>query len=214
MQEKGIGTTSLEDLLPHERQEPWGRKSEDRTANAPLVIHREEPDSLRLEGPTLAIGAACCVERHGDPDAIGGELVRDRLSECFGPSMHFHLNRRHAGSARADEIRSPTEDRDLDPNIESGIPKPGRNRFTKVGLETECHKPRDVGPKENGNPGSREPPAPGQLMRTGAPLELTVPALQRPVEGEGGDDGDCPESSELRIEREEARGCESDRESE
>ena len=214
MQEKGIGTTSLEDLLSHERQEPWGRKSEDRTANAPLVIDREEPDSLRLEGPTLAIGAACCVERHGDPDAIGGELVRDRLSKCFGPSMHFHFNRRHAGSARADEIRSPTEDRDLDPNIESGIPKPGRNRFTKVGLETECHKPRDVGPKENGNPGSREPPAPGQLMRTGAPLELTVPALQRPVEGEGGDDGDCPESSELRIEREEARGCESDRESE
>jgi len=108
----------------------------------------------------LAIGAGCRIERHRDPDAIGGELVRDRLSECFGPSMHFHLNRRHAGSARADEIRSPTEDRDLDPNIESGIPKPGRNRLTKLGLETECHKPRDVTPKENGNPGSREPARP------------------------------------------------------
>ena len=169
MQEKGIGTTSLEDLLSHERQEPWGRKSEDRTANAPLVIDREEPDSLRLEGPTLAIGAACCVERHGDPDAIGGELVRDRLSECFGPSMHFHLNRRHAGSARADEIRSPTEDRDLDPNVESGIPKPGRNRFTKVGLETECHKPRDVGPRKMVIPGQPNRPAPGQSSANRGP---------------------------------------------
>jgi hypothetical protein len=140
MQEKGIGTTTLEDLLPHERQEPWGRKSEDGTANAPPVIDREEPDSFRLEGPSLAIGPACCVERHGDPDAIGGELVRDRLSECFDPSMHFHFNRRHARSARADEIRSPTEDRDLDPNVESGIPEPCRDRFPKVGLKTKCHK--------------------------------------------------------------------------
>ena len=141
MEEKGIGTTTLKDLLPHERQEPRGRRSEDGTANAPPVIDREEPDAFRLEGPSLAIGAGCCIERHRDPDAIGGKLVRDRLSKCFGPSMHFHLNRRHAGSARADEIRSPTEDRDLDPNIESGIPKPGRNRLTKLGLETECHKP-------------------------------------------------------------------------
>src|SRR2546427_10019547 len=98
MQEKGIGTTSLEDLLSHERQEPWGRKSEDRTANAPLGIDREEPDSLRLEGPTLAIGAACCVERHGDPEAIGREVVPDRLAACFGPSMHFYRKRHHHAS--------------------------------------------------------------------------------------------------------------------
>src|SRR5438876_36267 len=58
MQEKGIGTTTLEDLLPHERQEPWGRKSEDRTANAPPVVDREEPDPLRLEGPSLSRGTA------------------------------------------------------------------------------------------------------------------------------------------------------------
>src|SRR2546422_11703681 len=109
---------------------------DERTATAPMVIHSEEPGFLRLEGQSLAIGAACCVERHGDPDAIGGELVRDRLSACFGPSMHFHLNRRHAGSARADAIRSPTDDRDLDPDVESGIPKPGRHRVTTVGLET------------------------------------------------------------------------------
>ena len=141
MQEKGIRTTTLEDLLPHERQEPWGSGSEDGTANAPPVVDREEPDSLRLEGPTLAIGAACRAERHRDPDAIGGELVRDRLSKCFGPSMHFHLNRGHARSARADEIRSPSEDRDLEPNFESGIPKPGRDRFPEVGLKTECHEP-------------------------------------------------------------------------
>ncbi len=133
--------TSLEDLLTDERQEPWRRGSEDGTANAPPVIDREEPDSLRLESPSLAIGAACCVERHRDPDAIGGELVRDRLSKGFGPSMHFHLNRRHAGSARADEIRSPTEDRDLDPNVESGIPEPCRDRFPKVRLKAKCHKP-------------------------------------------------------------------------
>jgi len=89
----------------------------------------------------LAIGAACRTERHRDPDAIGGELVRNRLSKCFGPSMHFHLNRGHARSARADEIRSPSEDRDLEPNFESGIPKPGRDRFPEVGLKTECHEP-------------------------------------------------------------------------
>src|SRR5438093_540149 len=96
MREKCIGTTTLEDLLPHVRQEPWGRRSKDGTANAPPVIDREEPDSFRLEVPSLAIGAACCIERHRDPDAIGGELVRDRLSKRFGPSMHFHFSRRHA----------------------------------------------------------------------------------------------------------------------
>src|SRR2546422_8711861 len=162
MQEKGIGTTTLEDLLPYERQEPWGSGREDGSATAPPVADREEPDAFRLEGPPLAIGAACCVERHGDPDAIGGELVRDCLSECFGPSMHFHFNRRHAGSARADEIRSPTEDRDFDPNIESGIPKPGRNRFTKVGLETECHKPEMSLQRKMVIPGQENRPAPGQ----------------------------------------------------
>ena len=141
MREKCIGTTTLEDLLPHVRQEPWGRRSKDGTANAPPVIDREEPDSFRLEVPSLAIGAACCIERHRDPDAIGGELVRDRLSKRFGPSMHFHFNRRHGRSARADEIRSPTEDRDLDPDIESGIPEPCRDGLTKVDLKTKCHDP-------------------------------------------------------------------------
>src|SRR2546422_8302835 len=141
MEEKWIGTTSREDLLPHERQEPQGRKSGDRTANAPPVIDREEPDSFRLEGPTLAIGATCCPERHRDPDAVGGELVRDRLSKRFGPSMHFHFNRRHTRSARADKICSPTENRDLDSDVESGVAKPCRDRSTKVGLKTKCHNP-------------------------------------------------------------------------
>ena len=89
----------------------------------------------------MAIGATCCPERRGDPDAIGGELVGDRLSKGFGPSMHFHFNRRHARSARADNVRSPTENRDFDPNVESGISEPCRHRLTKVGLKTKCHNP-------------------------------------------------------------------------
>src|SRR2546421_7405201 len=144
MREKCIGTTTLEDLLPHVRQEPWGRRSKDGTANAPPVIDREEPDSFRLEVPSLAIGAACCIERHRDPDAIGGELVRDRLSKRFGPSMHFHFNRRHARSARADEIRSPTEDRDLDPDIESGNPGAMSRRAHEGRPQNEMPRPGDT----------------------------------------------------------------------
>ena len=107
----------------------------------PPVVNREEPDSFRLERPALAICATGCPERHRDPDAVGSELVRDRLPERFRPSMQFHFNRRHAGSARTDKIRSPTENRDLDPNLESGLAKPSRDRFTQVGLETKCHNP-------------------------------------------------------------------------
>ena len=39
------------------------------------------------------------------------------------------------------------------------------------------------------------------LPRTGAPFELAVPALERPVEGEGGGDGDHPKSSKFNVDR-------------
>src|SRR2546426_9816596 len=169
MREKCIGTTTLEDLLPHVRQEPWGRRSKDGTANAPPVIDREEPDSFRLEVPSLAIGATRCTERHRDPDAIGGELVRDRLSKRFGPSMHFHFNRRHARSARADQIRSPTENRDLDQNVESGISKPCRDRFTKVGLKSKCHNPEMCLQWKTLIPGQANLPTPRQSNANRAP---------------------------------------------
>src|SRR5207245_9477497 len=113
----------------------------DVAANASMFVDRHESDPFRQEIPTLAIVATCCPARHRDADAIGGELVGDRLSKAFGPSMHFHFNRCHARSARADNVRSPTENRDLDSDVESGMSKPSRDRFTKVGLKTKFHNP-------------------------------------------------------------------------
>ncbi len=55
--------------------------------------------------------------------------------------MQLHFNGRHGRSARADKVRTTTENRDLQPNVESGISKPRRDRFPKVGLQTKGHTP-------------------------------------------------------------------------
>src|SRR5437667_4770798 len=122
----------LEDLLPQVRQKPRGRRGGDGTPNASLVVDCEEPNSFRLEGPTLAVGAACGAERHRDPDAIGRELVCDCLPKRLGPSMHFHFDRCDGLPPGADKIRPTTENRDLQPNVESGVLKPCHDRATEV----------------------------------------------------------------------------------
>src|SRR5467141_4379611 len=110
----------------------------DRAADAATVVDREESDPFRLEHPTLAVGARCGRQGHRDPDVVGAELVRYRLPERFGPSMHFHFDGGDCPPAGPDQIGSTTKNRHLPANVEPFVNEPCRDRLAEVRLETEC----------------------------------------------------------------------------
>jgi hypothetical protein len=127
-----VNRQCLQEFLPNEREEPRGGRGADRPADMTAIVDGEESDAFRLERPTLAIGPGCGRERHRNPNAVGSELVGDRLAQRLGPSMHLHFNRRDRRSSRAHEIGSTTEYRNLHSNIESLVAEPHRNRFEQI----------------------------------------------------------------------------------
>jgi len=113
------------------------------------VVDGEEPDSLRLERPTLAISSGRGRQRHRNPNAVCSNLVGDRLAQCLAPSMHFHFDRRHGRPSRANEIGSTTENGNLHPNIEALVAEPRRHRFAQIRLNAKVHGPPDAASMEN-----------------------------------------------------------------
>src|SRR5207245_985285 len=69
-------------------------------------------------------------------------------------------------------------------------------------------------PTENPNPRSGEPATPGPPIAIQGPIRASGANGATSNKGEGGDDGNHPEPCKLGVDGEEARGCESDRESE
>ncbi len=139
----------LEEFLSDEWEEPWRGCRENRPSDMASVVDGEEADCLRLEPPTLAIGPGCARERHGNPNAVGSKLVGDRLAQRLDPSLHFHFNRGHGRPSQADEIGSPTENRNLYANVESFVAEPRRHRFAQIGLNAKGHGPVDAVSMEN-----------------------------------------------------------------
>ena len=105
------------------------------------VVDREESDSLRFERPTLAIRPGCGRQWHDNPNAVGSDLVCDRLAQRLAPSVHFHFDRSDRRPSRANEIGPTTENRNLHPNIESLAAEPRRHRFAQIRLNAKGHGP-------------------------------------------------------------------------
>jgi len=139
----------LEELLPNEWEEPRRGCRADRPSDTAPFVDGEESDSLRLERPTLAIGPGSGSQRHRNPNAVGSNLVGDRLAQRLAPSMHFHFDRRDRRPPPANEIRPTTENRNLHSNIESLVAEPRRHRFAQIRLNAKRHGSLDAASMEN-----------------------------------------------------------------
>src|SRR3989442_7001907 len=139
----------LEELLPNEWEEPRRGCRADRPSDTAPFVDGEESDSLRLERPTLAIGPGSGSQRHRNPNAVGSNLVGDRLAQRLAPSIHFHFNRRHGRPSQANEIGSTSENGNLHLNIEPLVAEPRPHRFAQIPLTPKSHGLPDPASMEN-----------------------------------------------------------------